>query len=38
MDKEVMVIYTMEYYSVLTQKNAFESVLKRRMNLEPVIE
>ena len=29
-------IYTMEYYSA-TKKNAFESVLMRWMNLEPII-
>ena len=37
MGKEVVVyIYTMEYYSV-TKRNAFKSVLKRWMNLEPII-
>ena len=30
-------IYTMEYYSAI-KKNAFESVLMRRMNLEPIIQ
>ena len=30
-------IYTMEYYSAI-KKNAFESVLMRRMKLEPVIQ
>ena len=35
MDKEVWYIYTMEYYSVIKRK-AFESVLMRWMNLEPV--
>ena len=47
MDKEVVVhihngmllshIYTMEYYSAIKQ-NAFESVLMRWMNLEPIIQ
>ena len=36
MDKEVMYIYTMEYYSAI-KRNAFESVLMRWMNLEPII-
>ena len=30
-------IYTMEYYSAI-EKNAFESVLMRQMNLEPIIQ
>ena len=30
-------IYTMEYYSA-TKKNAFESVLMRWINLEPIIQ
>ena len=30
-------VYTMEYYSAI-KKNAFESVLIRRMKLEPIIE
>ena len=30
-------IYTMEYYSVI-KRNAFESVLMRWMNLEPIIQ
>ena len=30
-------IYTMEYYSAI-KKNAFESVLMRRMKLEPIIQ
>ena len=34
MDKEVLAIYTMEYYSAI-KKNAFESVL---MNLKPIIQ
>ena len=29
--------YTMEYYSAI-KSNAFESVLMRRMNLEPIIQ
>ena len=29
--------YTMEYYSAI-KRNAFESVLMRRMNLEPIIQ
>ena len=36
MDKEVMYTYTMEYYSAI-KRNAFESVLMRWMNLEPII-
>ena len=34
MDKDVLAIYTMEYYSAI-KKNAFESVL---MNLKPIIQ
>ena len=30
-------IYTMEYYSA-TERNAFESILMRLMNLEPIIQ
>ena len=30
-------IYTMEYYSAI-ERNAFESVLMRWMNLEPIIQ
>ena len=30
-------IYTMEYYSAV-KKNSFESVLMRRMKLEPIIQ
>ena len=30
-------VYTMEYYSA-TKRNAFESVLMRWMNLEPIIQ
>ena len=37
MDKEVVVIYTMEYYSTI-KRNAFESVLMRWINLEPIIQ
>ena len=37
MDKEVVDIYTMEYYSAI-KRNAFESVLMRWMNLEPIIQ
>ena len=34
--KNLWYIYTMEYYSAI--KNAFESVLTRWMNLEPIIQ
>ena len=37
MDKAVIYIYTMEYYSV-NKRNIFESVLMRLMNLEPIIQ
>ena len=37
MVKEVWYIYTMEYYSAI-KRNAFESVLMRWMNLEPIIQ
>ena len=37
MDKEVVHIYTMEYYSAI-KRNKFESVLIRWMNLEPMIQ
>ena len=37
MDKEVVVIYTMEYYSAI-KRNTFESVLMSWMNLEPIIQ
>ena len=38
MDKEFLLhIYTMEYYSVI-KRNAFESVLMKWMNLEPIIQ
>ena len=37
MDKEVMAYtHTMEYYSAI-KRNAFESLLTRWMNLEPII-
>ena len=35
--KKFWCIYTMEYYSA-TKRNAFESVLIRWMNLEPIIQ
>ena len=35
--KELWCIYTMEYYSAI-QRNTFESVLMRWMNLEPIIQ
>ena len=35
--KKLWYIYTMEYYSAL-KRNASESVLKRRMYLEPIIQ
>ena len=35
--KKVWYIYTMEYYSDI-KRNAFESVLMRWMNLEPIIQ
>ena len=34
--KKLWYIYTMEYYSII-KRNAFESVLMRWMNLEPII-
>ena len=34
--KKAWYIYTMEYYSSI-KKNAFESVLMRWMNIEPII-
>ena len=38
MEKEpVWYTYTMEYYSAI-KRNAFESVLVRQMNLEPIIQ
>ena len=35
--KKLWYIYTMEYYSAM-KRNAFESVLMRWMNLEPIIQ
>ena len=35
--KRLWYIYTMEYYSAI-KRNAFESVLMREMNLEPIIQ
>ena len=35
--RKLWYIYTMEYYSAL-KNNTFESVLKRWMNLEPIIQ
>ena len=35
--KKLWYIYTMEYYSAI-KRNAFESVLMKWMNLEPVIQ
>ena len=37
MDKEVVVLYTMEYYPAI-KRNTFESVLLRWMNLKPLIQ
>ena len=37
MDKKTVYIYTMEYYSAI-KKNAFESVLRTWMKLEPIIQ
>ena len=37
MDKEAVVHKAMEYYSAM-KRNAFESVLMRWTNLEPVIQ
>ena len=37
MDKEAVVIYTMEYYPAI-KKNTFESVLMRWMKQEPIIQ
>ena len=34
--KKLWYIYTMDYYSAI-KRNTFESVLLRRMNLEPII-
>ena len=35
--RKLWYIYSMEYYSAV-KKNAFESVLMRRMKLEPIIQ
>ena len=35
--RKLWYIFTMEYYSAI-RRNAFESVLMRRMNLEPIIQ
>ena len=35
--RKLLYIYTIEYYSAIN-KNAFESVLMRWMNLEPIIQ
>ena len=35
--KKLWYIYTVEYYSAI-ERNAFESVLRRWMNLEPIIQ
>ena len=35
--RKLLYIYTMEYYSAV-KKNSFESVLMRRMKLEPIIQ
>ena len=35
--KKLWYICTMEYYSAI-ERNTFESVLMRRMNIEPIIE
>ena len=35
--KKLWYIYSMEYYSVI-KRNAFDSVLVRWMNLEPIIQ
>ena len=37
MDKEVVIHSTMEYYSAI-KRSAFESVLMKWMNLEPIIQ
>ena len=37
MDKEVWYINTMEYYSAI-KRSAFESVLMRWVNLEPIMQ
>ena len=35
--KKLWYTYTVEYYSAL-KRNAFESVMMRRMNLEPILQ
>ena len=35
--RKLWYVYTMEYYSAI-KKNTFESVLMRRMKLEPIIQ
>ena len=35
--KKLWYIYTMEYYSAI-KRNTFESILRRWMNLEPIIQ
>ena len=35
--KKLWYVYTMEYYSAI-KRNAFELVLMRRVNLEPIIQ
>ena len=35
--KKLWYIYTMEYYSVIN-RNTFESILMKEMNLEPIIQ
>ena len=35
--RKLWYIYTMQYYSAI-KKNTFESVLKRQMELEPIIQ
>ena len=35
--KKLLYIHTMDYYSAI-KRNAFESVLKRCLNLEPIIQ
>ena len=37
MDKEVVLLYTTEYYSAI-ERNTFESVLMRWLTLEPIIQ
>ena len=36
--RKLWYIYTMEYYSAIIKKNAFESVLMGWMKLEPIIQ